>query len=84
LADELNVDIAFFVKDGPAWHVLNPSRPDIYIKSRYLAVQDQLKDKGKVRQFGVRLPLRVMHRFYIEAHVKEMVDSRSRDTLWAI
>ncbi len=83
LAKELGVDVAFFLgEEGPTWHVLNNKKgADVYITHRNLAMQTRLvgdeedrRWKGAVRQFGVRLPLRVMNRAYLDAHLKEVAN----------
>jgi DNA-binding XRE family transcriptional regulator len=84
LAEALNVDVAFFLEDGPPWHVLNPMQPETYIVKRNLASQETLGSKGVVRQFGIRLPLRIMNRTYIDAHVDELPNSNVQTALRTI
>lgn len=84
LAKALKIDVAFFLTDGPTWHVLSTEQTETYIVERDLATQATLAGTGLIRQLGTRLPLRVMNEVYSKAHAEEMPDARMQKALQGI
>jgi transcriptional regulator with XRE-family HTH domain len=90
LAEKLCVDVTFFLGEKvpgvPLWHVLDPKHATVYIEHRNLSRQRSLrspKNRGdavaKVRQFGTRLPIRIMDDHYFKIHKKEVTKRLGND-----